>query len=94
MSVERKDVEHVALLARLALTEEEIAMYTTELNAVLSFMEKLNELDTSQVSPTTHVLDLQNVFREDEVGQSMAVDDVVANAPEKTDGQFKVPRIL
>ena len=94
MSVERKDVEHVALLARLALTEEEIAMYTTELNAVLSFMDKLNELDTSQVSPTTHVLDLQNVFREDEVGQSMAVEDVVANAPEQRDGQFKVPRIL
>ncbi len=94
MSVERKDVEHMALLARLALTEEEITMYTTELNVVLSSMEKLNELDTSQVEPAIQVLDLKNVFRDDEVALSMAVDDVVANAPEKIDGQFKVPRIL
>jgi len=94
MSIEKSDVEYVARLARLALTEEEKELYTTELNAVLGFMETLNQLDTTDVPPTTHVLDLQNVFRDDVVGVSMPTEEVVANAPEAEDGQFKVPKIM
>lgn len=94
MSIEKSDVEYVARLARLALTEEEKELYTTELNAVLGFMETLNQLDTTDVSPTTHVLDLKNVFRDDVVGISMPTEEVVANAPEAEDGQFKVPKIM
>lgn len=94
MSIEKSDVEYVARLARLALTEEEKELYTTELNAVLGFMETLNQLDTTEVSPTTHVLDLKNVFRDDVVGISMPTEEVVANAPEAEDGQFKVPKIM
>jgi len=94
MSIEKSDVEYVARLARLALTDEEKELYTTELNAVLGFMETLNQLDTTDVPPTTHVLDLKNVFRDDVVGVSMSTEEVVANAPEAEDGQFKVPKIM
>lgn len=94
MSISRQDVEHVARLARLDLTEEEKKLYTEELNAVLGFMDKLNELDTTDVAPTSHVLDLKNVFREDEVGESLQPEDVVANAPAQTDNQFRVPKIM
>ncbi|SHF32545.1 aspartyl/glutamyl-tRNA(Asn/Gln) amidotransferase subunit C [Desulfofundulus australicus DSM 11792] len=89
-----KDVEHVALLARLELSEEEKQMYTKQLDAILEYAQVLNELDTDDVPPTAHVLHLRNVWREDEVGEHLPPDEVLANAPE-TEGQFfKVPRIV
>ncbi len=94
MSISKKDVEHVALLARLALTEEEKVLYTEELNAVLGFMDTLNQLDTSEIEPTTHVLDIKNVFRDDEVAPSMDPSQVVINAPAKKGNQFRVPKIM
>jgi len=94
MSISKKDVEHVARLARLELTEEEKVLYTEELNAVLGFMDTLNQLDTSDVPPTSHVLDIKNVFREDVVGPSMEPEEVVANAPAAKDNQFRVPKIM
>ncbi|WP_055105209.1 Asp-tRNA(Asn)/Glu-tRNA(Gln) amidotransferase subunit GatC [Paenibacillus ihumii] len=94
MSIETKDVEHVAKLARLNLTDEERDMFTEQLNAILQYAEKLNELDTEDVEPTTHVLRLSNVMREDIVQESLAQEKVFRNAPEEEDGQFKVPAVL
>lgn len=94
MSIQVNDVEHVAKLARLNLTEEEREMFTGQLNAILQYAEKLNELDTDQVEPTTHVLHLSNVMREDEVRESLPQEKVFRNAPEEEDGQFKVPAVL
>ncbi|WP_223070487.1 Asp-tRNA(Asn)/Glu-tRNA(Gln) amidotransferase subunit GatC [Paenibacillus caui] len=94
MSIQAKDVEHVAKLARLNLSEEEKEMFTEQLNAILQYVEKLNELDTENVEPTTHVLHLSNVMREDVVQESLPEEKVFRNAPEEEDGQFKVPAIL
>jgi aspartyl-tRNA(Asn)/glutamyl-tRNA(Gln) amidotransferase subunit C len=94
MSISRQDVEHVAALARLQLTENEKAQFTEQLNAILSFAEKLNELDTDGVEPTTHVLPLKNVMREDESRPSLDQKKVLRNAPEAEDGHFKVPAVL
>lgn len=94
MSIQVNDVEHVAKLARLNLTEEERETFTGQLNAILKYAEKLNELDTEEVEPTTHVLHLSNVMREDEVRESLSQEKVFRNAPEEEDGQFKVPAVL
>ncbi|MGZ7444559.1 Asp-tRNA(Asn)/Glu-tRNA(Gln) amidotransferase subunit GatC [Paenibacillus sp. TH7-28] len=94
MSIQMKDVEHVAKLARLHLTDEEREMFTEQLNAILQYAEKLNELDTDQIEPTTHVLHLSNVMREDVVKDSLPPEKVFLNAPDEEDGQFKVPAVL
>ena len=94
MSIEVKDVEHVARLARLELSEEEKAQFTVQLNAILKYAEKLNELDTESIEPTSHVIPLMNVMREDEPRPSWPVEDVLKNAPDEEDGQFKVPAVL
>lgn len=94
MSIQTKDVEHVAKLARLHLTEAERDMFTEQLNAILKYAEKLNELDTDDIAPTTHVLHLSNVMREDEVQDSLPQEKVFRNAPDEEDGQFKVPAVL
>ncbi len=94
MSVTIKDVEHVANLARLELTDEEKAQFTEQMNAILKYAEKLNELDTSGVAPTSHVLDVKNVMREDEQRPSWPIEKVMKNAPDEEDGQFRVPAVL
>ncbi|MDR0270925.1 Asp-tRNA(Asn)/Glu-tRNA(Gln) amidotransferase subunit GatC [Paenibacillus sp.] len=94
MSITNKDVQHVAKLARLNLSEEEEQMFTGQLNAILQYAEKLNELDTDGVEPTTHVLPVSNVMREDVQRESLSIEKVMANAPEEEDGQFKVPAVL
>lgn len=94
MSITNQDVQHVAKLARLNFTPEEEQMLTEQLNAILQYAEKLNELDTYGVEPTTHVLHLSNVMREDEAKDSLPIEKVMANAPEEEDGQFKVPAVL
>lgn len=94
MSIQTKDVEHVAKLARLHLTDEEREMFTEQLNAILQYAEKLNELNTDDIAPTTHVLHLSNVMREDEVKESLSPEKVFRNAPDEEDGQFKVPAVL
>ncbi len=94
MSVTIKDVEHVAKLARLEFTEEEKKMFTRQLNQILEYMEKLNELDTTNVEPLSHVIDLSNVFREDRVRPSYPVEEVLKNAPAKTEKFFKVPKVI
>ncbi|MBY6038230.1 Asp-tRNA(Asn)/Glu-tRNA(Gln) amidotransferase subunit GatC [Fictibacillus nanhaiensis] len=92
--ISKEEVKHVANLARLAVTEEEAEMLTEQLDKIIGFAEELNELDTDNVEPTTHVLELKNVLREDEVRNSVSVDEAMKNAPAQKDGQFKVPNIL
>lgn len=94
MSITTKDVEHVAKLARLNLTQEEKETFTEQLNSILQYAEKLNELDTDNVEATTHVLHLSNVMREDVVKESLPAEKVFLNAPDEEEGQFKVPAVL
>lgn len=92
--ISKKEVEHVALLARLELTDAEKEVYTEQLNAILEYVGKLNELDTENVEPMAHVLPLTNVFREDKVFPGLSQAEALANAPAQQEGQFKVPRII
>jgi aspartyl-tRNA(Asn)/glutamyl-tRNA(Gln) amidotransferase subunit C len=94
MTITHKDVEHVAKLARLELSAEEQEQFTEQLNAILSYAEKLNELDTEHIQPTTHVLKLVNVMREDVTRASLTIEQVMRNAPEEEDDQFRVPAVL
>jgi aspartyl-tRNA(Asn)/glutamyl-tRNA(Gln) amidotransferase subunit C len=93
-AISRKEVEHVANLARLQLTEEEAEQYTKDLNAILEFAAKLNELDTSDVPPTSHATDVKNVMREDENRPSLPREEALRNAADHEDGQFKVPAVF
>lgn len=90
----KEQVEHVALLARLALEPEETGLYSRQLSAILEYARKLEELDVSDVPPTAHVLPLRNVLRQDRVGEHLPPADALANAPEREDNYFKVPRIV
>ncbi|MNC71204.1 Aspartyl/glutamyl-tRNA(Asn/Gln) amidotransferase subunit C [compost metagenome] len=94
MSITVKDVQHVAKLARLHLSPEEEAKLTEQMNAILQYAEKLNELDTENVKPTTHVLQVSNVMRDDVVKESLSQEEALLNAPEDEDGHFKVPAVL
>lgn len=94
MSISREAVLHVANLSRIGLTEEEIEDTRKELGDVLDFMAKLNELDTDGVPPTTHVLDISNVFRKDVAGEGMDLEELLAEAPDREDNCFRVPSIL
>ena len=88
-----KDVEHVAKLARLALTEEEKEKFAPQLNAVLEYVDELNEVDTTGIEPMAHSIKISNVMREDEVKQDFSREEMLKNAPEEEDGFFKVPKI-
>jgi aspartyl-tRNA(Asn)/glutamyl-tRNA(Gln) amidotransferase subunit C len=92
--ISNQQVKHVANLARLAITEEETEKFTKQLDAIITFAEQLNELDTENVEPTYHVLDMKNVLREDKSKQGLALEEVLKNAPEHQDGQIKVPSIM
>jgi aspartyl-tRNA(Asn)/glutamyl-tRNA(Gln) amidotransferase subunit C len=94
MKITRHEVERVANLARLRFNEVEMERFIHQLNGILAYVDKLNELDTSGVEPTYHVLDLVNVFREDETQPSLPQEAALANAPDRTDSFFKVPRIV
>ncbi|HLS90460.1 MAG TPA: Asp-tRNA(Asn)/Glu-tRNA(Gln) amidotransferase subunit GatC [Limnochordia bacterium] len=92
--IERKDVEHIARLARLALSEEEKELIQRQLETILEYAAILNEVDTEGVEPSAHVVALTNVLRPDERRPSMPKEKALANAPEARDGYFYVPRIL
>ncbi|WP_072774827.1 Asp-tRNA(Asn)/Glu-tRNA(Gln) amidotransferase subunit GatC [Desulfitobacterium chlororespirans] len=94
MKISREEVEHVAFLARLALTEEELVTNTEQLNSILDYAAMLEKLNTDDIKPTAHAVPLHNVLREDQVKPSMAREKVLANAPDAQDGFFKVPRIV
>jgi len=94
--ITKEDVEHVARLARLALTEEEKERYTAQLESILEYIGQLNQLDTKDVPPTTHVLPLRNVWREDQTDPERFGDRraILKNAPEAEGPLFKVKKVI
>jgi len=88
------DIEKVARLARLELSEEEKETYGNQLEQILTYMEQLNQLDTAGVEPTSHAIPIQNAFREDEMKPSFPQEEVLGIGPEGEGGHFKVPRII
>ena len=92
--IERKDVDHVARLARLALTDAELEKMREQLNGILSYIEKLNALDTASVEPTSHAVPVVNVMRDDEPGECLPRDEALRNAPDRAGEFFRVPRII
>ncbi len=94
MSVSIKEVEKIANLARLHISEDEKSKYTQQLNLILEYMEQLNQVDTSDVEPLSHPLELTNVFRPDEVQESLPVEEAIKNAPEISGNYFKVPKVI
>jgi len=94
VKISREEVHHVALLARLALTPEEEGTMATTLDAILTYMDKLAELDTSTIEPTAHVLALAAPWRDDQVVNEPQTDALLANAPVRDGDFFKVPKII
>ena len=94
MKVSKEDIEYIAKLAKLKFDGEEASKIQDEMNKILEYVEKLNELDTSEVEPLIHVLDLTNVDREDVVNQTLTSDDMLKNAPLKTEKFFRVPKVI
>jgi len=94
-SIDKKTVKHVAHLARLSLNEKELGLYSTQLASILSYIGKLNEVNTEGVAPTSHPLSsLKNVFRKDVLKKSLEADDALKNAPSREADFFKVPQII
>jgi aspartyl-tRNA(Asn)/glutamyl-tRNA(Gln) amidotransferase subunit C len=94
MKITKQEVEHVAKLARLELSDRQKDMFTDQLSNILSYVEQLNQLDTKGVEPTSHVLDISNVMREDRAHDSLPQDKALANAPDKAAGHYRVPKII
>lgn len=90
----KEEVKHVANLARLAITEEEAEKFAEQLGKITDFAEQLNELDTTNVEPTSHVLPLVNVLREDVAKEGLPLEKVMLNVKEQEAGQIKVPSIM
>lgn len=94
MKVSAEDVRYIAGLSRLELSDDEIQRMRTDLNDILLYIDKLNELDTKNVEPTSHVIDISNVFQEDVPSQSLDVNQALSNAPDRQDSYFRVPKII
>jgi aspartyl-tRNA(Asn)/glutamyl-tRNA(Gln) amidotransferase subunit C len=94
MAVTKKDVEKIAELARLKFSDDELENFTPQMNEILSYMDKLNELDTQNVKPLSHPVEQTNVFREDELKDSISTEEALKNAQDKTDAHFKVPKVI
>jgi len=93
-SLDEDTVSHLADLARITLNDKEKKDFAKQLSNILEFFSQISELDTENVKPTYHVLELTNVFREDEPGESLPQDVALKNAPQKEKGFFKAPRII
>ena len=94
MAVTKKDVEKIAELAQLKFSEEELESFTPQMNEILAYMDKLNELDTENVEPLSHPVEQTNVFREDELKPSITTKNALKNAPAKDEQYFKVPKVI
>jgi aspartyl-tRNA(Asn)/glutamyl-tRNA(Gln) amidotransferase subunit C len=92
--IDRKDVEHVARLTRLALTEPELERMREQLNSILAHLDTLRAVPTEGVEPTSHAVDIVNVMREDEIAPCLSQDAALANAPDRSGELFRVPRII
>ncbi|MBI3322522.1 MAG: Asp-tRNA(Asn)/Glu-tRNA(Gln) amidotransferase subunit GatC [Candidatus Omnitrophica bacterium] len=94
MSISVKDVEYLAHLARIQLSTDEVQRFAGQLDEILAHVEKLKSVNTEGVPPTSHVLSLTNVFREDRARPSLKTDEALANAPDKEGPFFRVPKII
>ncbi|GIK21947.1 MAG: Asp-tRNA(Asn)/Glu-tRNA(Gln) amidotransferase subunit GatC [Ignavibacteriota bacterium] len=94
MSVTKKDVEEIAGLAKLKFNDEELQNFTVQMNEILTYMDKLNELDTENVKPLSHPVEQVNIFREDKLKKSVSTEEALKNSPDKTDQHFKVPKVI
>jgi aspartyl-tRNA(Asn)/glutamyl-tRNA(Gln) amidotransferase subunit C len=94
MSLTPSEVEHIALLAHLQLGEQELVKYRRQLESILEFADRLRMVDTSHISPTTTVLPLRSVVREDEIGESLLSSDALANAAERDRNMFRIPPVF
>jgi aspartyl-tRNA(Asn)/glutamyl-tRNA(Gln) amidotransferase subunit C len=94
MAITIQDVEHIAKLAKLEFTDTEKEKFAQQMNQILEYMEQLNSLDTSSIEPLSHVIELSNVFRADEVKSGVSTEDALKNAPAKNDQFFKVPKVI
>ncbi len=94
MKVTKEDFENVANLSRLSIPDSQTEAYLSQMDAILSYMDNLSEVDTEKVKPTTYALPMENVFRADEVRPSLPRELALSNAPLQEDGYFKVPRVL
>ena len=90
----KKEVEHVAWLADIALSDQEKTLFTEQFNEILDYFKKIDEVDTEGVEPTYHVLDLKNVSRTDETTPSLPIEEALRNAPKKEKKFIKAPRIV
>ncbi len=94
MKISRQEVLHVADLARLNLDSGSVEGFAEQIGSILEYVEKLGEVDTSGVEPTSHAVELSNAFRKDETGRHLENSEALANAPESEDGQFIVPKVI
>ncbi|MBA2663913.1 MAG: Asp-tRNA(Asn)/Glu-tRNA(Gln) amidotransferase subunit GatC [Bradymonadaceae bacterium] len=94
MEISREQVLHIARLARLRLGEDEVAGFQKDLNSILGYVDKLRELDTTGVEPTTHAVPIDGVLREDVADQRLSPDAILGNAPQKQEGYFRVPKVV
>jgi len=94
MALSREEVLHVAELARLSLRPAEVELFTRQLNDILAYVQKLEELDTTGVAPLAHVIPLVNAFREDVVREGLPLEAALKNAPAREEGSFLVPRVI
>jgi len=94
MKITRVEVEHVAQLARLELSDEEKETFTGQMDAILAYVDKLNELDTTGIVPTAHAVPMENAFRDDLETPSIGVENALANAPDRAEGFFRVPKVI
>ena len=94
MKINQQDVEHVARLARLSLNPDDLKTMTGQMDAILGYVDKLNELDTTGIEPMAHAVPMSNAFRDDQITEPIGVERALQNAPQKTDNYFKVPKII
>jgi aspartyl-tRNA(Asn)/glutamyl-tRNA(Gln) amidotransferase subunit C len=94
MKITRQEVEHVARLARLQLSEEELSLFTGQMDAILAYVEQLNELNTDGITPTSHAVPMENAFRDDETAASIGVANALANAPDRVQDFYRVPKVI
>ena len=94
MKITREDVLHIEKLAKLKLSDDEIEKFSVQLSDILTYIEKLNELDTEGVEPTMNVVGKINALRDDTIKESLSIEDALLNAPEVEDNHFAVPRVI
>lgn len=92
--IDERQVRHIAVLSRLKLSDQEVATFSRQLSAILAYVGKLNELDTTDVEPTAHAVPIQNAFRKDEPEEPLPMEEALAGAPQRAGNFFKVPKVL